>query len=49
MKHDNGVVYPIKFAAVVVCGGPWSGEVAEMAGLGKGDGILGVPLPVEPR
>eukprot|EP00118_Oscarella_pearsei_P011470 m.77450 g.77450 ORF g.77450 m.77450 type:complete len:427 (+) comp36032_c0_seq9:855-2135(+) len=38
---------------LVNCAGPWSSDVAEMAGIGQqsenGDGILSIGLPVRPR
>ncbi|CAG2257380.1 FOXRED1 [Mytilus edulis] len=37
------------FSLVINCAGPWAGEIAEMAGIGTGQGGLSVPLPVEPR
>jgi len=51
IKHSDGKVYPMRFAAVVNAAGPWSGEIARMAGVGTEDseGALRFPLPVEPR
>lgn len=33
----------------MVAAGAWSGEVGRLVGIGKGTGIMGVPIPVEPR
>ncbi|CAD5118716.1 DgyrCDS7397 [Dimorphilus gyrociliatus] len=49
VKLEDGNHHPIKFAACVNAAGCWSGEIASMAGIGKGKGIQSVPLPVEPR
>uniref|UniRef100_A0A0B7B017 FAD-dependent oxidoreductase domain-containing protein 1 n=1 Tax=Arion vulgaris TaxID=1028688 RepID=A0A0B7B017_9EUPU len=38
-----------KFSGVINCAGPWAADIAEMAGIGKGDGDLAIPLPIEPR
>ncbi|KHN87226.1 FAD-dependent oxidoreductase domain-containing protein 1 [Toxocara canis] len=40
---------PIRTHFVVNAAGPWAGKIAEMAGIGKGKGLLAVKLPVEPR
>lgn len=45
---DNNV-RPIVFSKVVIAAGANSGEIARMAKIGAGTGILSVPLPVEPR
>ena len=39
----------MKFALVINCAGAWAGEVAKMAGIGTGEGVMSIPLPVEPR
>lgn len=39
----------MKFAYCVNCAGPWAGNVARLAGIGEGRGILSTALPVEPR
>lgn len=39
----------IRFSICVVAAGAWSGEVGRLVGIGKGTGIMGVPIPVEPR
>ena len=39
----------MKFACLVNCAGPWSGQVGALAGIGTGEGALSVPIPVEPR
>ncbi|VDK27265.1 unnamed protein product, partial [Anisakis simplex] len=40
---------PIRAHFVVNAAGPWAGKIAEMAGIGKGKGLLAVPLPIEAR
>ncbi|KAG5674266.1 hypothetical protein PVAND_004246 [Polypedilum vanderplanki] len=48
-RLPNGEIQPIKFAMCIIAAGHNSGKVAEMARIGKGEGILSVPLPIEPR
>lgn len=45
----NGEKRKISYAILVVAAGAWSGEVGRLVGIGKGNGILSVPIPVEPR
>jgi FAD-dependent oxidoreductase domain-containing protein 1 len=40
---------PIRAHMIVNCAGPWAGKIAEMAGIGKGNGLLAVPVPIQPR
>ncbi|CAD5228094.1 unnamed protein product [Bursaphelenchus okinawaensis] len=40
---------PISFYQCVNAAGPWAGQVAEMAGIGKGEGALAVPIPIVAR
>ncbi|XP_013097953.2 FAD-dependent oxidoreductase domain-containing protein 1 [Stomoxys calcitrans] len=49
VKMPNGETRSIKFAICVLAAGAYSGEVARMARIGLGNGMLSVPLPVEPR
>ncbi|XP_004862654.1 FAD-dependent oxidoreductase domain-containing protein 1 isoform X3 [Heterocephalus glaber] len=52
VKMDNSLEYqPVECAIVVNAAGAWSGQLAELAGIGKGPpGTLeGTKLPVEPR
>ena len=50
IRGDDQETYPIKFAVCVNCAGPSSGEIAAMAGIGKGgSGSMGIALPVQPR
>lgn len=52
MKMDCSQEYqPVECAIVVNAAGAWSGQIAELAGVGKGlPGTLqGTKLPVEPR
>ena len=46
--HD-GDVWPVTSSEFVIAGGPQSGHLAYLAGIGSGKGVLSVPLPVEPR
>uniref|UniRef100_A0A8D0LCI1 FAD-dependent oxidoreductase domain-containing protein 1 n=1 Tax=Sphenodon punctatus TaxID=8508 RepID=A0A8D0LCI1_SPHPU len=50
MPH-SAEIQPVECAIVVNAAGPWSGKVAEMAGIGTGppDTIQGIKLPVEPK
>ncbi|BFZ20110.1 hypothetical protein BsWGS_23149 [Bradybaena similaris] len=55
-RLDSGVIRTaggreseVRFSLVVNCAGPWAAEVAEMAKIGTGEGVLSTPLPVEPR
>ncbi|XP_014303982.1 FAD-dependent oxidoreductase domain-containing protein 1 isoform X2 [Myotis lucifugus] len=52
VKMDHSLEYqPVECALVINAAGAWSGQVAELAGIGKGPpGTLeGTKLPVEPR
>ncbi|XP_038609344.1 FAD-dependent oxidoreductase domain-containing protein 1 isoform X1 [Tachyglossus aculeatus] len=52
VKKDNSLEYqPVECAIVINAAGAWSGQVAELAGIGRGPpGTLqGTKLPVEPR
>ncbi|XP_037361482.1 FAD-dependent oxidoreductase domain-containing protein 1 isoform X2 [Talpa occidentalis] len=52
VKMDHSLEYqPVECAIVINAAGAWSGQVAELAGIGKGQpGTLqGTKLPVEPR
>ncbi|XP_063121491.1 FAD-dependent oxidoreductase domain-containing protein 1 isoform X5 [Rattus norvegicus] len=52
VKMDKSLEYqPVECAVVVNAAGAWSGQIAELAGIGKGlPGTLqGTKLPVEPR
>ncbi|XP_054719885.1 FAD-dependent oxidoreductase domain-containing protein 1-like [Uloborus diversus] len=49
VKDDSGDVHCIEFGDLVVAGGPYSGEIAQMLQLGQGPGLLQLPLPIEPR
>ncbi|VDL72776.1 unnamed protein product [Nippostrongylus brasiliensis] len=40
---------PIRAYTIVNAAGPWAGKIAEMAGIGKGEGMLAVPVPVRPQ
>jgi FAD-dependent oxidoreductase domain-containing protein 1 len=52
VKMNHSLEYqPVECAIVINAGGAWSGQIAELAGIGKGPpGTLeGTKLPVEPR
>lgn len=49
MKLPNGERKTIKFAYVIIAGGAESGNIAKLAKIGEGPGMLAVPLPVERR
>ncbi|XP_003795974.1 FAD-dependent oxidoreductase domain-containing protein 1 [Otolemur garnettii] len=52
VKMDHSLEYqPVECALVINAAGAWSGQIAELAGIGKGPlGTLqGTKLPVEPR
>lgn len=40
---------PIRAHMIVNAAGPWAGKIAELAGIGKGEGLLAVPVPVCPK
>lgn len=49
VKTEHGEKKVIQFALCIIAAGAQSGEVAKLAKIGQGQGILTVPLPVEPR
>lgn len=52
VKVDRSLEYqPVECAIVINAAGAWSGQIAQLAGIGKGPpGTLqGTKLPVEPR
>lgn len=49
VKLNNGEVKRITFATAIVAAGAWSTNIADMLSIGKGNGILRCPLPIEPR
>ncbi|XP_019864869.1 FAD-dependent oxidoreductase domain-containing protein 1 [Aethina tumida] len=49
VKLPNGERKSIHFAYCVLAAGCDSGEIAELAGIGLGNGMLSIPLPVEKR
>lgn len=49
VKMPNGEKRTIKFAICVLAAGAYSGDIARLARIGTGRGMLSVPLPVEPR
>jgi len=49
VRTPSGELKTIKFAICVVAAGHESARIAEMARIGRGEGTLSVPVPVEPR
>uniref|UniRef100_A0A1A9W064 FAD-dependent oxidoreductase domain-containing protein 1 n=1 Tax=Glossina brevipalpis TaxID=37001 RepID=A0A1A9W064_9MUSC len=49
VQTPDGEIRSITFAICVIAAGAYSGEVAKLARVGTGKGILATPLPVEPR
>lgn len=49
VKMPDGSVEPIKFGLCIIAAGAQSGKVAELARIGRGPGVLTIPLPIEPR
>lgn len=49
MKCPDGELKTIDFAYAIIAAGPYSGQVAKLANIGTGTGILSIPLPVEKR
>lgn len=49
VKMPDGEQKTIEFAMCVIAAGSESGEVAQLAKIGVGDGMLSIPLPVEKR
>lgn len=49
VKTEDGKVHPISFAMCLNTAGPWSRDVARLAGIGTGEDALRFDLPVEPR
>lgn len=49
VKLNDGSVKRITFATCIIAAGAQSGNVAGLARIGKANGLLSIPLPVEPR
>ncbi|XP_051161150.1 FAD-dependent oxidoreductase domain-containing protein 1-like isoform X1 [Leptopilina boulardi] len=49
IQTSDGKQRKIQYSQCVIAAGPNSGEIAKMARIGSGPGVLSVPLPVEPR
>ncbi|CAG0887451.1 unnamed protein product [Darwinula stevensoni] len=49
VKMDSGEMRFVKAAYYVVAAGAFAKNIAEMAGIGKGEGLLRHVLPIEPR
>lgn len=49
VRTKSGELKSIFYSHLVIAAGHESGAIADMARIGRGKGILSVPLPVEPR
>lgn len=49
IQMKDGEVKQVKFAIAIIAAGAQSGNVAKMARIGSGKGMLSVPLPIEAR
>lgn len=49
IQTSDGKQRSIQYSQCVIAAGPNSGEVARLARIGTGKGVLSIPLPVEPR
>lgn len=49
IRMANGETRCMEFSQCVIATGFESGKVAGLAGIGTGDGILSVPVPVEAK
>jgi len=49
VRTPKGELKTIHFAYCIIAAGHESANIAEMARIGRGQGVLSVPLPVEPR
>lgn len=49
LRTPDGELKTVHFAYCIVAAGHESSNIAYMARIGRGEGILSVPLPVEPR
>ncbi|EFO93823.1 hypothetical protein CRE_12628 [Caenorhabditis remanei] len=48
-QMNDASARPIRAHLIVNAAGPWAGQVAKLAGIGKGTGLLAVPVPIQPR
>lgn len=48
-KVKDNEEYALKFAVCVLAAGDNSGQIAKLAKVGGGDGLLNIPLPIERR
>uniref|UniRef100_A0AC35TSI0 DAO domain-containing protein n=1 Tax=Rhabditophanes sp. KR3021 TaxID=114890 RepID=A0AC35TSI0_9BILA len=48
-KKTGASPRPVRTHLIVNCAGPWAGKVAEMAGIGKGEGLMAIPIPVKAK
>ena len=49
IKLPNGDIKSITFAYCIIAAGAESGQIAKLAGIGTGEGILQMGVPVERR
>ncbi|XP_037074078.1 LOW QUALITY PROTEIN: FAD-dependent oxidoreductase domain-containing protein 1-like [Pollicipes pollicipes] len=49
VRQADGEVKTVKAAVFVTAAGANTAEVARLAGIGEGEGLLAMPVPVEPR
>ncbi|CAL8139548.1 unnamed protein product [Orchesella dallaii] len=49
LKTPSGEMKTVDFAYCIIAAGHESGNIAEMARMGRREGMMSVPLPVEPR
>lgn len=49
IRMENGETRSMEFSQCVIATGYESGKVARLAGIGTGEGVLSVPVPVEPK
>ncbi|XP_066970079.1 FAD-dependent oxidoreductase domain-containing protein 1-like [Macrobrachium rosenbergii] len=45
----DGEKRDISCAIVILAAGAWSGEIGNLVGIGQGSGVMGIPIPIEPR
>lgn len=48
-RTEDGVEHAIKFAICVLTAGTESPNIAKLAAIGNGDGLLSLPLPVDKK
>ncbi|KAG6446280.1 FAD-dependent oxidoreductase domain-containing protein 1 [Manduca sexta] len=48
-KTPNNEEHKIKFSGCILAGGAYSSDIAKLAKVGTGDGMLAIPLPIDKR